>query len=281
MTDCDILTASEIYEDADMKERRYADTRTYSERTLLDRSRLTPSDEYYTRRSDVVALVDAFHDLLDWRPVFCPFDTEDSSFVCVLRERGYDVHASADDYRYHLDEIAATPRAIVFSNPPFSIARQIMKDFTEHGIDFLLLGHTMRAAAYTKRGYFCRRLWTMTFDTTAGAAREIPCLMVSNLNIRQYEPKRPGDEVPQIEGKPFYKTVQEWVLAGQPSDCYCCSLWVAYPHADFFDFEIPSKKYPGYYSPIHIIAPKIPSRKLEGSEEGTADREQADSAGTV
>ena len=267
MTDCDILTASETYEDADMKERRYADTRTYSDRTLLDRSRLTPSDEYYTRRSDVIELERGFRSFLQGRPVFCPFDTDGSAFVQVLREQGYEVHESSDDYRRHIPEMINTPGAIVFSNPPFSISRQIMRDFTEAGIDFILLGHTLRAAAYTRRGYYCLRLWTMTFDTADDVPREIPCLAVSNLPIRKCHISRPGTDLPMIDGKPFFRSVPDWLLAGKPVDVYVCSIWCAYPYADDFEFKIPGRKIPGFYSPIYIIGRKLP--EAEGTAEGT------------
>lgn len=265
MTDCDILSPSNAEAETDeMKERRYADTRTYSERTLLDRSRLTPSDEYYTRRADVVELERGFRSFLQGRPVFCPFDSDGSQFVRVLREQGYEVHASADDYRRHLGEMANTPGAIVFSNPPFSISRQIMHDLTDAGVDFILLGHTMRAATYTRRGYYCLRLWTMIFDTDAGEPREIPCLAVSNLPIRKSRIARPGTDLPTIDGRPFFKTVQDWLLAGQPSDVWVCSIWCAYPYADDFDFKIPGRKIPGFYSPIYIIGRKLP--EAEGTQ---------------
>lgn len=80
---------------------------------------LNNDDEWYTTREDVEEFLShlaTFDNMTFW----CPFDTEDSNFVKVLKERGYKVIAShidngQDFYKYEPTD----PYDIIISNPPF------------------------------------------------------------------------------------------------------------------------------------------------------------------
>lgn len=72
--------------------------------------------------------------------VWCPFDTEESQFVKILRSRGYDVvatHISNGQDFFETDP--PTNCKAIISNPPFSIKKQIMYRIKELNIPFVLI----------------------------------------------------------------------------------------------------------------------------------------------
>lgn len=71
------------------------------------------SDEWYTSRATVEAMLDIFP-CNDTDTILCPFDSEKSQFVKVLQERGHKVIYSIRDFL----ERAPYSFDCIYTNPP-------------------------------------------------------------------------------------------------------------------------------------------------------------------
>ena len=80
------------------------------------------SDEWYTSRATVEAMLDIFP-CNDTDPILCPFDSKDSQFVKVLQERGHKVIYGIRDFlereTYSFD--------CIYTNPPFSLKTDVIE----------------------------------------------------------------------------------------------------------------------------------------------------------
>ena len=88
------------------------------------------SDEVYTPAYAVKAILT--HIPYKYKTIWCPFDTEDSEYVTILRNAGYKVIASHidDDKNFFYYEPEEQYDCII-SNPPFSIKDSIIKRLWE------------------------------------------------------------------------------------------------------------------------------------------------------
>lgn len=97
------------------------------------------TDEWYTTR-DAVELIVPYLEGGGYRKVLCPFDTEESEFVKVLKEKGFDVtfsHICTGTDFFTIDNLADYD-AIV-SNPPFSKRQAILERLFESGVPFAMI----------------------------------------------------------------------------------------------------------------------------------------------
>lgn len=98
------------------------------------------TDEWYTPESAVMSIIDL---IPIGAIVWCPFDTEESNFVKVLKNCGYDVKFShienkdEDFFNYEPYEWD-----IIISNPPYSIRNDILKRAFGFNKPFMLLMNT-------------------------------------------------------------------------------------------------------------------------------------------
>jgi len=98
------------------------------------------TDEWYTPESAVNSIVKVlpFSSI-----IWCPFDTEESNFVKILRQNGFIVECShiqnqdEDFFNYEPFEWD-----IIVSNPPYSIRNYILKRAFSFGKPFALLMNT-------------------------------------------------------------------------------------------------------------------------------------------
>lgn len=90
-------------------------------------------DEYYTMRRDVDIIA---NNLISGLHIWCPFDTDQSQFPIVLRERGYHVVNTSTDF-FETDPPAGC-NAIV-SNPPFSRKKEVLMRCKDLNIQFALI----------------------------------------------------------------------------------------------------------------------------------------------
>ena len=217
--------------------------------TLLERSQTKPSDEYYTQAETVERIEEAIRPYIKGRKIWCPFDAEWSQFVKVLRAKGYDVINTADDYKNHLEEIKASG-AVVVSNPPFTIWRAILKDMQEIGVDFFLVNNLRNAVPAYKKGAFGMMLSSLDFDTPNGVKKGVPCFLMSNKDIRGIKLKGQKPPQKQIDGIPFWRTINEWIAANKPVPAFVPSTWILSEESKLYVFEIINK--PGYFHPILI-----------------------------
>ena len=99
------------------------------------------SDEYFTPREAVLPLLDYIdRGNKSNYTIWCPFDTEDSEYVKVFREEGYNVIATHIDngqnfFYYEPEE----HYDYIISNPPFSIKDDILKRLYELNKPYAIL----------------------------------------------------------------------------------------------------------------------------------------------
>lgn len=93
------------------------------------------NDEYRTPKYVVESIVNMVNG-----KILCPFDEEDSEFVKVFQENGFDVKYShiknKDFFSYTKEEVE---NRIIISNPPFSKSKEIFKKIYELDCKFMLL----------------------------------------------------------------------------------------------------------------------------------------------
>jgi hypothetical protein len=103
---------------------------------LINYSKNEISDEVYTPDY-------AIFPLLKYIPkhakIWCPFDTEDSNYVKLLKENGNDVIHTHINYKQDFFEYQPNDFDIIISNPPYSIKDKILERCYELGKPFALL----------------------------------------------------------------------------------------------------------------------------------------------
>lgn len=71
--------------------------------------------------------------------IWCPFDTEESNYVKVLREAGHDVIATHIDSGGDFFAIKPPKCDYIISNPPFSLKQQVFQRLFEIKTPFAML----------------------------------------------------------------------------------------------------------------------------------------------
>ena len=94
------------------------------------------SDETYTPRYAVLPLIKY---LDKSKTIWCPFDTEDSEYVKVFQEKGFNVIYSHIDAGQNFFDYEPDQYDVIISNPPFSIKDDILKRCHELNKPFALL----------------------------------------------------------------------------------------------------------------------------------------------
>ena len=95
-------------------------------------------DEQYTPRYGVEILLPHIQHLKD-KIIWCPFDKEDSNFVKVFRENGFNVVFSHIEYGQDFFEYEPENWDIIISNPPYKGKRLFIERCIELGKPFALL----------------------------------------------------------------------------------------------------------------------------------------------
>lgn len=97
------------------------------------------TDEWYTPR-DAVELIVPYLIRGGYHKILCPFDTEESEFVHVLKDSGFDVDYShiwtGTDF-FEIDNL--TDYDAIVSNPPFSKRQKILERLFESGVPFAMI----------------------------------------------------------------------------------------------------------------------------------------------
>lgn len=95
-------------------------------------------DEQYTPRKTVELLLPYIQHLKD-KTIWCPFDREDSQFVQVLKENGYNVVFSHLDYGQDFFEYEPEHWDVMLSNPPYHNKRAYWERALSFNKPFALL----------------------------------------------------------------------------------------------------------------------------------------------
>ena len=116
--------------------------------------KLNKQDEYYTPKCAIYPIIKF---LKPGSTILCPFDTEDSNFVKVLREQGFNVlhiHISEGKDFFKLRKIR-TKVDYIISNPPYSKKTEVFEKLFELNIPFAMLINTLGLFDNNKRfSYF-------------------------------------------------------------------------------------------------------------------------------
>mgnify|MGYP001470788204 CR=1 FL=1 len=96
------------------------------------------NDECYTPRYAVLPLLEFMEDKKD-KIIWCPFDTEDSEFVKVFKEKGFNVINSHITSGEDFFEYEPKEWDIIISNPPFTNKRKFFERALSFNKPFCLL----------------------------------------------------------------------------------------------------------------------------------------------
>jgi len=103
----------------------------------MDKVANSKNDEFYTPKYAVLPITKYVPSNSN---VWCPFDTEESIFVRVLREQGHTVQFShieqgKDFFKTDIPEGCE----YIISNPPYSLKGEVLSSLFERGIPFAML----------------------------------------------------------------------------------------------------------------------------------------------
>lgn len=96
------------------------------------------NDECYTKRYAVEPLLKYLEPFRD-KVIWCPFDKEDSEFVKVFQENGFNVVYSHIDYGQDFFTYEPDVWDVLISNPPFTGKTEIFRRVLNFGKPFALL----------------------------------------------------------------------------------------------------------------------------------------------
>lgn len=96
------------------------------------------NDECYTKRYAVEAILE-FAEPFRGKTIWCPFDAEDSEFVKVLTENGFDVVYSHIKFGQNFYIYEPQKWDLLISNPPFTNKRGIFERALSFGKPFALI----------------------------------------------------------------------------------------------------------------------------------------------
>ena len=102
-------------------------------------------DEFYTRREDVLAMIDRCRDHIQGRKIYLPCDSPDSEFFKVFTEKrkelGISIIATWSDFRRHGEIFEEAD--IIITNPPFSQYRDFYDIIKAYDKDFIIVGPSL------------------------------------------------------------------------------------------------------------------------------------------
>ncbi len=94
------------------------------------------NNEYYTPPYAIKPIIKY---LKPHSTIWCPFDTEESNYVKMLREAGNDVIATHIDSGGDFFKIEPPKCDYIISNPPFSLKQKVFRRLFEIGTPFAML----------------------------------------------------------------------------------------------------------------------------------------------
>ena len=103
----------------------------------MDKVAGSGNDEFYTPEYAITPL----YKYLATPPatIWCPFDTEDSLFVKLFRQRGYTVSATHIVNGQDFFTIEPPKCDYIISNPPYSLKSEVLNRLFELGVPFAML----------------------------------------------------------------------------------------------------------------------------------------------
>ena len=102
----------------------------------LDQVANSHNDEFYTPRYAIAPILKY---IPPHSTVWCPFDTEDSNFVKMLREEGHDVVATHIQNGQDFFTMTPPDCDCIISNPPYSMKNEVFSRLFQLGKPFAML----------------------------------------------------------------------------------------------------------------------------------------------
>ena len=107
----------------------------------MDKVAGSGNDEFYTPRYAIEPLIKY---IKPFSTVWCPFDTQESNFVKVLKDNNFNViysHISDIEYVGDFFDICSEPSQYdyIISNPPYSLKAEVFERLFELGKPFAML----------------------------------------------------------------------------------------------------------------------------------------------
>ncbi|WP_422404519.1 hypothetical protein [Mammaliicoccus sp. JADD-157] len=108
----------------------------------MDQVASSRNDEFYTPRYAIEPII-KYLKQNDFKKIWCPFDTEDSLYVRILRQRGFivvstHIESEGDFFTLIESDIVDGVDAIV-SNPPYSLKTEVLNELFKSGKPFAML----------------------------------------------------------------------------------------------------------------------------------------------
>lgn len=97
------------------------------------------TDEWFTYRESV-EVIEPYLQKHGYKKILCPFDKEESSFVQVFREKGYEVdfsHIQTGTDFFDIQNLNSYDAVV--SNPPFSLRQKIFERLFESNVPFAMI----------------------------------------------------------------------------------------------------------------------------------------------
>lgn len=88
---------------------------------LLKRDLFEENDEYYTPKFVIEPLIPF---IKKFKRVWCPFDTNNSNFISVLKDNGFEVINTSRELDFFTNAIDCD---VIISNPPFSLKLNVLQ----------------------------------------------------------------------------------------------------------------------------------------------------------
>lgn len=102
----------------------------------LKASRTLESDSVYTPREAILPLLEF---IPKEKTIWCPFDEDDSEFVKVFKENGFQVINSHINYEQDFFSFEPAAYDLIVSNPPYSIKDKVLKRLYELNKPYAML----------------------------------------------------------------------------------------------------------------------------------------------
>jgi hypothetical protein len=107
----------------------------------MDKVASSRNDEFYTPRYAIRPIIQHIRmRFKEGARIWCPFDTEQSRFVELLREEGFTVHHShIDDGGDFFSLVHSVEADLIISNPPYSRKTEVLEALFKQGVPFAML----------------------------------------------------------------------------------------------------------------------------------------------
>lgn len=109
----------------------------------MDKVAGSNNDEFYTPRYAIQPIIKYLKNR-GFKNIWCPFDTDDSLFVSILRGNGFTVKAThiingGDFFKLINNEDVVESADVIVSNPPYSLKTEVLKSLFNSKKPFAML----------------------------------------------------------------------------------------------------------------------------------------------